>query len=226
MSQREAKATVIKVKKRIMDKGFKEFIAAIEKGDLEKVKELFPLYRWAFTSTSFMSDGNPLLISIGFLRDLNVFEYFLENGVDPNQIPKQFHRPIYFSILVRRYACIPLLIEAKANVNDIIGNGKTALDMCLAEFTSEPSICIHLLLDYGAKHNHPIPEKQLPLFTSRQSCKTAARTLYVLLRRRLRVSSSAYPSGWPIPAALALEMARLVWATRRDANTWSEQKKK
>lgn len=80
---------------------------------------------------------------------------------------------------------------------------------------------VHLLLDYGAKTNFLVPEKYAPIWRQRQRCKSAARTLYAVIRRCLRVPAKGYPKGWPLPAALADKMAHHVWSTRRDEEMWS-----
>lgn len=87
------------------------FLKAIEVGDLEKVKQLMPSCRHYFFS---------------YIRQcplsFEILRYFLQQGINPNDIHSDYQRPIYYAILMGHYKCIPLLIDAKANINDIIEN--------------------------------------------------------------------------------------------------------
>lgn len=117
--------------------------------------------------------------------------------------------------------CVDLLLARGADVNVTDSNGRTALDaavMCRLYDSAEK------MLDAGARvTNCALGDSKFSIrWERRQRCFLAARTLFGILRFRIRVPAQGYRNGYPLPNDLCRQAARFVWHTRKNDELWSK----
>lgn len=113
---------------------------------------------------------------------------------------------------------IRLLMRHGACVDCVTHRGDGALDIALAMNRLAHA---HALLDYGVRTEKPsLRAFQKILLERRHRCRSAARTLYGILRWRLPLIYSW--GGYPLQREIARRAAVLVWATRAHVAPWSQ----
>lgn len=81
-------------------------------------------------------------------------------------------------------------------------------------------VMMHQLLDAGDTLETFRTDEARDLVRGRRWCKAAAKALYEVVRKRVRVYTDGFPRGYAVPVDLAKGMAAQVWATRTDTALW------
>lgn len=117
--------------------------------------------------------------------------------------------------------CVDLLLARGADVNAGDSKGYTPLDAAVISLSYDAA---EKMLDVGARvTNRAFADSEFSIrLGRRQRCFVAARTLFGILRFRVRVAATGYRNGYPLPKDLCKRAARFVWHTRRDDDLWGK----
>lgn len=116
------------------------------------------------------------------------------------------------------FAIAQQLLQHKADPNLRLRSEITPLWISVQE---ENWDLAHLLLDAGARvDEEPQNSKFLSRWICRQRCLRAGRLLFGILRFRVRICTGGH--CYVLPRELCQQMARSVWATRKDAEPWEK----
>lgn len=102
-----------------------------------------------------------LIQSIEYGGGLEVLQFLLANGLNPNQVDNQNRTPLSVAIQRGWVEPIEILLKAKANPNHVGANNQTPL-MEAARYSRDRK-AIDLLVQYGANPNYTNVDNQTPL---------------------------------------------------------------
>jgi ankyrin repeat protein len=156
---------------------------------LEQLRERSDPPSWIGTVNT-LSETDKTSIMLG-AYDVNLLEFLLKSGADPNITNSKKHSPLHFSIVFRNKESVELLLKNRADPNQQDIDGNTPLHYSIRENQIEIS---EILLKHNADPNQENNNEETPLDVAlRQNNKDLA---MLLLKNKASVNSQHHPLHW------------------------------